>query len=593
MNLESFLSNTKNIFKKSLIYSVIPLMIFSGCKKDEYDYEKTTPTKTETENPTKNSALYDNVKVLDNTNAITSYNSPYVNFSSAVSFQAGDIISGGITSATPDGLLRKVISISEDGKSVTTSQAKYDEAIKTGTIIFESSLTQPGIESLVCAPSVSPKLQKSTSYNFGYDINNKVIFDKDNNPFTTYDQITADGGFDCNVSPKLKLYISEGKIDSMYFGLDFTGKSDLKLTYKSDSLKFDNEVELWHAKFNPILVPGTPIPIIIRLNLSIYINAEGLLNSKIIAGATEDISVQGGLIYKNGSWISEQNFSNNFNFQQPTIDFDAQFKAGLGAKLILMTNGILGPSVGILGYLNLNANSKENPWWKLNGGLEGLIGIDMGIISKIIPPIEKQIVDYTKLLAQAEGGFVSPIDSLPKIKTLTLQPGPVTGKDVYTRVSNFSGGTTTYSGFGNDTILETWYESGKTLEEIFIQFSKSQIPSNANISSAKLMLYGIGLTNYDYNPTINVAEVTSSWDESIKGDNKPSYGNSIASLVVPWKNDWNEWDVTSSVQKWINGNSNYGFAVFTNTNDGAGVFRSSDCKEGSKRPKLIINYFEK
>ena len=53
---------------------------------------------------------------------------------------------------------------------------------------------------------------------------------------------------------------------------------------------------------------------------------------------------------------------------------------------------------------------------------------------------------------------------------------------------------------------------------------------------------------------------------------------------------WSEFDVTSMVKQWTQGDINYGFEISTSENESGGYFYSSDYSKADKRPKLVIYY---
>ena len=82
------------------------------------------------------------------------------------------------------------------------------------------------------------------------------------------------------------------------------------------------------------------------------------------------------------------------------------------------------------------------------------------------------------------------------------------------------------------------------------------------------------------------------WTEStVKWNSKPHYTKIIdKELTHEGFPSWYEFDVSSVVQKWVNGETNYGFGLRTDQNTFFGEIYSSDNSESSKRPILGIIY---
>jgi hypothetical protein len=203
-------------------------------------------------------------------------------------------------------------------------------------------------------------------------------------------------------------------------------------------------------------------------------------------------------------------------------------------------------------------------------------------------------------------------------KTLSLQPGLNDGQDCFVivrqgdpAISNANSGQAldmpctqwTYNalGFGEGTIRS------------YIKFTGlSVIPANADISSAKLSLYGVasstttpvGNSHYPGSPYgVNpdnpfwIKPVTANWDEStLTWNNKPGTSD-LNQVLAPgttkqWNNNFIDIDVTEMVRKMILTNTNYGFclqlqneAIYRNV-----TLSTSEATDASLRPKLVVVY---
>ena len=142
------------------------------------------------------------------------------------------------------------------------------------------------------------------------------------------------------------------------------------------------------------------------------------------------------------------------------------------------------------------------------------------------------------------------------------------------------GQTHFYVGF-ND-----YYGKGQT--RAFIKFDLPSLPSSAYISSGELELYQYawqGTASY----WTDIYRVTSGWS-SPTWNNQPSYnGSSRGSAYIPKTTGFKYWPITSLIQDWYNGTSNYGLIVRgRNENEHGSVFYSRD--NGSYVPVLHITF---
>ncbi len=180
-------------------------------------------------------------------------------------------------------------------------------------------------------------------------------------------------------------------------------------------------------------------------------------------------------------------------------------------------------------------------------------------------------------------------------KVLTLQPGPE-GKDANVFYYRYPDGQEYFKGEPNEELLEVVYDdfSGAVKKEALFEFEDvSKIPPSSLIKSAKFKVYGWGTVNYSNEiPTISLVKLENSWEESnVKWDTKPEESLILKKeLIYKGSIQWYEFDVTSLVQSWVNGEKNYGIGLTTEQNSFYGKIYSGDNKDSSKRPILEIIY---
>lgn len=201
--------------------------------------------------------------------------------------------------------------------------------------------------------------------------------------------------------------------------------------------------------------------------------------------------------------------------------------------------------------------------------------------------------------------------------TLTLQPGPRDGQDVYV---NTLQGTPSYSQSNYNFLPEigtsAWTIQGYPLKErTYLNFTGlSALPKNAKIVSATLYLYGLDpntsaskpqgnslypgspYSRYKNNGSI-ISLVSGAWSqESITWITKPDYQLSRADAIVPSStSQWN-FDVAVNmkllVQLMVDKQSFNGFCIHLQNEDiyRCMAFASSEATDACKRPRIVVTY---
>lgn len=400
MALEKILKNAKKIFG---VGALALSSLFYSCEKDFDDGPKYQRFK--------DPKIYEKTFVLKDEplGKIKNISSEVITFSEPMmdnyGMKKGDILVAGITSKTPYGLLQKITGFSQDQKSVFVENASLEEVIKEGTIELNQNLKSTDLVSYDLIPG--SMMKSASGYSFHIDFGRTILYDIDGKTSTTNDQLVATGDFSFNIKPKIKFVFQDGA-SSAYFGIEVPGSSNLKIESTFHEANFEKEIKIWKANFSPFTIPA-PVPIVIFPKVELYVGANGIIKSQFELNLEDNFSASAGLSYNsksNPKWSWNKNFSNEFLIVDPKIEFDLSAKAYVAPRVAININGILGPYGGIDCYLRADANILKNPWWNLYGGLEGKLGIDMNLLSKLIPDFEKTIFTYEKEIANAGGPFI-------------------------------------------------------------------------------------------------------------------------------------------------------------------------------------------
>jgi hypothetical protein len=194
-------------------------------------------------------------------------------------------------------------------------------------------------------------------------------------------------------------------------------------------------------------------------------------------------------------------------------------------------------------------------------------------------------------------------------KTITLQPGPNDGNDVYVSwLSDNSSWANSNNSNNENTNRElsavAWTFNGAlSLTRSYISFDLSQIPSDKEIVSAKLSLYGPSSSNVSPQGNagdnkIIIQQVTDNWNESTLTWNTQPTVSTINQIEVgpvagAFNIDLNNIDVTLLVKAMrLSPNKTGGFMIKLKDEaiSRSLCLTSSESNDPTRRPKLEVVY---
>ena len=347
--------------------------------------------------------------------------------------QQNDVIAIGVTEKTPYGLLRKVTSVTQQGNQVVvqTTQAKLTDVIEQGSISVSKTLTTSDINtssaSVKTLKGVSlrpiPKVKnaRAAAAAVGIDPDNElfnleladvVLYDHDGNENTTYDQIVADGGISFGLSFNLDIQI-DWLFKLQYLSFTTTPWQTAEIEISSSiSKSIEKKIQIAQFYTSPITVfVGVPPvwPVIMVPVVTLYVGLDGEVSVDITTGVTQSASITAGVEYQDSEWSPISGYSLDFDYQPPVLSASASAKAYVEPEFTLLIYGVTGPYATLQGYLQLNADINDDPWWSLYTGIAVGVGVEVEVIGhEIVDFGIPDIIDYQRLLSEAESPFNTP-----------------------------------------------------------------------------------------------------------------------------------------------------------------------------------------
>ncbi len=314
-----------------------------------------------------------------------------------------DVVVMESTSAAPNGLLRKVISVRTEGDKVIveTEGAKITEAIHQGslsitqelkpediraTTIFQPGVTfdgatvaqAPGPRDILASYPLRPGSRATgLTYSFDTDLGTGGKLKLAGNAVLTPILKT-----DMSISCDRKVLGICAEIPDLNFMASVGVEETVSLTAKGNTGTFDKEARIARHEFNPITFSIGPVPVVIVPIIDVYLHGNGTLTATLDYSVNQNLKLVAGFKYNSDKGfedISEK--SSNFSLPSPSFNGNADVRGALGVKFELLFYGVVGPFGSLEAGPHISASISglppdANTLWRIEGCLWLNIGID-------------------------------------------------------------------------------------------------------------------------------------------------------------------------------------------------------------------------
>ena len=384
MPLLNNLRSSKLLRYLALYTALTTTPLITSCSKDN-------PTIPEEDVPPINPEFTLEDSVQDISNETFQYNSETGNLTiQDPNLQEGDILLAGITQETPQGLLRRVTHI--QGDNITTEPATLNDAVEVCDLTTSFQLTPQ-----------DKSLQKD-GFNFNIPIQRTVLYDADGNQSTQDDQIYLTGNLAFNFDvTNFSIKANEFTLEEFIFNTTTDESINLNLTSDTNAEDLSGRVDL----APPITcTPITVGPLVLVPRVHFYGSLDGDI-SVTNAQANQAANITTTLSYT-GTWDSEADFTNEFNFQTPTFTNTSNLRLRVGPEIEFLAYDIVGATTGVNGSLRAEVTPTQDPWWSLYLGLNATIGARIQAFGWPIANYTTDVITLEELIAQAD-----PLPNLP------------------------------------------------------------------------------------------------------------------------------------------------------------------------------------
>lgn len=301
-----------------------------------------------------------------------------------------------IEGTAPAGLLQRVKSVSEQGDTivVTTRQATLAETFKRADIDVDRDITAGDIEqtqTLKRGVSFEARQRRqglSEPFTLTFD---HVLVDADDDKSTTDDQLTLSGEVSFGASFDADVNIGAFKLKRFLFAVNMQESVQLEVEGDFEGTDFNERVRVSTHNLDTITFNVAGVPVVIKIDLWVYIGVEGNVTAELRASASQSASLRAGARYDGSNWDGISETSSSFNAPPPKFNLNSINARGyVRPELQITLYGIAGPYVFAKPFVRYDAQRFRSPYWQLSGGLS----MGVGFVVKV--PVLGRVADWER-----------------------------------------------------------------------------------------------------------------------------------------------------------------------------------------------------
>ena len=349
----------------------------------------------------------------------------------------GDVLVSDAVPAAPYGLLRKVQSIQKtaEGKVIVeTVDAELIEAVHEGQVSFVKDLKPEDIKTTWVYPGVTFIAPPTTSRTVPglamplEEIHFKTFTYNIDTDFGTNGKVKVVGNAslepkleaDVNISCNDKVFGVCAEIPDLNFMTRIAILENVSLAVKGDSTSFNKRLEIARHEFSPLTFWIGPVPVVFTPILSIYLQGDGVLTSKLEYAIGQKLTLAAGFSYNSDTGFKDLS-EVSFDFIKPTPTFTKQIelRGVIGGEFELLLYGAIGPFASLEAGPYFRANltglpSEPEVLWRAEGCVWLFAGIDSQKVIKL---------KYQKELYKSCATFAEGRNQLPSVSIQSPNQG--------------------------------------------------------------------------------------------------------------------------------------------------------------------------
>jgi putative cell wall-binding protein len=390
-------------------------------------------------------ATMDDLSAIEGSGAVLTFSQEATQ---ASALETGDVVVSGVTTDTPNGLLRKVVSVQdENGQTVVhTVQANLSDAVGQASMDYHADLKPSDVAHAVAltdgvtfGPKHAGRATGANALSAVFTISlDHELYKSGDKSITMEGQLELEPSVDFSasygVSYKWHVIPTGVHLKHLYCAAGLAETLTVNVNASYSLVGADKTIEVARYYMAPVTVPCGPVPVVIEPVLTVDINLKGEVSVGVETGVVQSASITAGLRYdndynidRNGDghvtdadrWRPVWEFNKSFTFNRPSAALKVEAKASAGPEIAFEIYGIAGPYIQLLGFVEFDAEFVPAPSWDLYAGIGCYAGMKLEVFSYEIADISMTVVEWRTLLWHGPGDTTPP----GEVMSFTATPG--------------------------------------------------------------------------------------------------------------------------------------------------------------------------
>ena len=355
--------------------------------------------------------------------------------------EVGDVITVGVTPATPQGFIGTVLAVRGEGEGaivVEAEPATLADVVEQGVLAFSTTLSPTDVVSTttyydgIDPLGVPDGLQPSDVSHSFYPIAKKVDLLQDSRH-----KLELDGSLCFSLDVDFSASVHVWRSNELSFVTTVRETAKIELTGEANLPAFDRTFPLVDYTLTPLTLWVGPVPVVLTPVITVSVTATGSLVASFHTGVEQSLTFSAGLHYRNGGWEQVRpQLRPDFSYTPLTFDAGLQATAGVRPQLALRLYGLVGPTLAVTVSARADVTPFARPAWRLLCGFDVRAGVEFTVLGYFELSYDAALFAREWQVAQGEGGLRAP----PAIDSFLATPRSIDSGDATTLSWRLSGG---------------------------------------------------------------------------------------------------------------------------------------------------------